>query len=106
MNGGQIGVVCLYKAQSFLIRRLIGDSSSASDCVLVSTVDAFQGGERDIIILNTVRSHGIGHAAYANRINVAVTRARRHLFVVGNCANIATARVWSHVITEAKRAGR
>jgi len=46
-------------------------------------VDAFQGGEREVIILSCVRTAGTGFIDSPRRTNVAITRAKRHLFVVG-----------------------
>ena len=51
--------------------------------ILVSTVDAFQGGERDVIILSSVRTKGVGFIDEPERVNVAITRAKRHLLFVG-----------------------
>lgn len=51
--------------------------------IQISTVDAFQGAEKDIIILSCVRSkQGLGFIDSPNRINVALTRAKHHLIVV------------------------
>ncbi len=53
----------------------------------VATVDSFQGGESDFVLLSCVRSNtnnGIGFVDHPNRINVAYTRARREMAVVGD----------------------
>jgi superfamily I DNA and/or RNA helicase len=50
---------------------------------LTALVDAFQGGERDVIIVSCVRTAGTGFIDSAQRINVALTRARHHLFLLG-----------------------
>ncbi len=53
----------------------------------IATVDSFQGGESDVVIISYVRSNGgsgIGFVADHNRINVAHTRARREMFVVAD----------------------
>ena len=56
----------------------------------VSTVDAFQGAERDVIIVTTSRSvHSSGFIDSPLRLNVALTRAKHHLFVVG-CLKVLT----------------
>ncbi|EKU21967.1 prematurely terminated mrna decay factor-like protein, partial [Nannochloropsis gaditana CCMP526] len=52
--------------------------------VKVSTVDAFQGAEREVILYSCVRTGGLGFLDSPNRLNVAITRARRHLVLVGN----------------------
>ncbi|KAI8850242.1 P-loop containing nucleoside triphosphate hydrolase protein [Chytridium lagenaria] len=53
----------------------------------IGTVDSFQGGEREAIILSLVRSNDkneIGFLQDSRRLNVAITRARRHLCVIAN----------------------
>ena len=56
--------------------------------VLVDTVDGFQGCEKYIIIISAVRSSGVGFLSDVRRLNVALTRARYSLFVVGNFQNL------------------
>jgi AAA domain/DNA helicase ZGRF1-like, N-terminal domain/GRF zinc finger len=81
----QIGVIVFYTAQAIAIADLLAKAppSLGAALVQVSTVDAFQGAERDIIILSCVRTSQLGFIADPNRLNVALTRARRHLFIVG-----------------------
>jgi superfamily I DNA and/or RNA helicase len=52
--------------------------------VTVDTVERFQGGERDIMILSFVRSRGTGFVFDDRRLNVAITRARRKLVLVAH----------------------
>jgi ATP-dependent RNA/DNA helicase IGHMBP2 len=59
--------------------------------VEVDTVDAFQGREADAVLVSCVRSNPdgqIGFLADLRRMNVALSRARRHLFVVGDSATL------------------
>ena len=77
-------MILTYKAQVDLINQLIFESPNrALKDVQVSTVDAFQGAEKDIIVLGCVRSRSLGFIEDCRRLNVAITRARRHLIVVG-----------------------
>lgn len=76
-----VGVISPYKAQVFAIQEKIGKKYDTSEkfTVSVRSVDGFQGGEEDIIIVSTVRSNGkgaIGFLSNQQRTNVALTRAR------------------------------
>ena len=67
--------------------------------VQVSTVDSFQGGEKDIVILSTVRTSPSDFLDNPRRINVALTRARHHLIVVGHHSALLQSAVWKPVVT-------
>jgi len=74
-------VISPYKAQVFAIQERIGEkyNTEGTFTVSVRSVDGFQGGEEDIIIISTVRSNGngaIGFLSNQQRTNVALTRAR------------------------------
>ena len=76
-----IGVVSPYAAQVVAIQDKIGQRYENIDgfSVKVRTIDGFQGGEEDIIIISTVRSNNsgsVGFLASPRRTNVALTRAR------------------------------
>lgn len=79
----RIGCISPYKAQVFAIQEKLGNTYSSdidSDfSVNVRSVDGFQGGEEDVIIISTVRCNGtgsVGFLANHQRTNVALTRAR------------------------------
>jgi DNA replication ATP-dependent helicase Dna2 len=74
-----IGVVSPFRAQVVLLRQMLGQAG-----VTVDTVERFQGGERDIMILSFVRSRGTGFVFDERRLNVAITRARRKLILVAH----------------------
>lgn len=92
-----IGVVCMYKGQANLVqRRLEGEQIAAR--VQVSTVDAFQGCEKDVIIIALTRSSAAGgFLSNRCRVNVAISRAKHHLIVVGNASVLSTAELWKDV---------
>lgn len=78
----EIGVIVPYSAQAFLLQNLV-------DCK-VETVDGFQGQEKDFIILGLVRSNSfmeIGFLSDKRRLNVALTRCKKGLIIVGDSSN-------------------
>ncbi|KAL2343586.1 hypothetical protein Fmac_004871 [Flemingia macrophylla] len=104
-----IGVVSPYAAQVVAIQDLLGnkyDSHEGFD-VKVKTVDGFQGGEQDIIILSTVRtdcSTSLRFISNHQRTNVALTRARYCLWILGNeRALTKEENVWKYLVLDAKR---
>ena len=85
-----IGIITFYTGQvkmiqEALIKAGINDLNSLGN-ILVRSVDSFQGNESDIIIISCVRSHKrtIGFLSEFERLNVALTRARYALYIVGN----------------------
>lgn len=79
-RGWSVAVLTPYQAQREAMRRALGD-------VEVSTVDGAQGREWDVVLYSSVRSnpkHRLGFLSDERRLNVAVTRARRHFFLVGD----------------------
>jgi DNA replication ATP-dependent helicase Dna2 len=74
-----IGVVSPFRAQVVLLRQMLAGAG-----VAVDTVERFQGGERDVMILSFVRSRGSGFVFDDRRLNVAITRARRKLVLVAH----------------------
>jgi len=97
-----IGVVSPFRAQVVLLRQMLADTG-----VTVDTVERFQGGERDIMILSLVRSRGTGFVFDDRRLNVAITRARRKLVLVAHPELFRNSRYeWICTFTEAlKTAG-
>uniref|UniRef100_A0A804N0T1 DNA2/NAM7 helicase-like C-terminal domain-containing protein n=1 Tax=Zea mays TaxID=4577 RepID=A0A804N0T1_MAIZE len=84
-----IGVVCPYTAQVRAIQEKVGKACRRNDyfSVKVKSVDGFQGAEEDIIIISIVRSNGAGTVGFLSnlqRTNVALTRAKHCLWIVGN----------------------
>lgn len=88
------GIISPYKAQISLLRHLVSKSHTLAPIrhhISVNTVDGFQGQERDIILISMVRDNeqgSIGFLKDLRRMNVAITRARLKLIVVGNCSTL------------------
>jgi len=86
----ELAVITPYSAQAFHLRERV---EALSPDVEVDTVDAFQGREKDAILVTLTRSNTEGQLGFLTdlrRINVALTRARRHLFVVGDSATLSS----------------
>jgi predicted DNA helicase len=86
----EIGVISPYAGQVSLVRTLVPAG------VEVSTVDGFQGREKGVILLTLVRANEarppeVGFLADARRINVAVTRPKYHLWVIGQSTTVSAA---------------
>ena len=88
MQRDQIAVIAPYAAQVRWLRR----NSSMRD-IEVDTVDGFQGREKEAVIITFTRSNDrgeIGFLADTRRTNVALTRARRKLIVIGDSATLGS----------------
>ena len=78
-----IGVIAPYAAQVLLLKKQFGPDSQ----IEISTVDGFQGREKEVIILTLVRSNDdneVGFLSEERRLNVAITRPKRQLCVIGD----------------------
>ena len=86
VRGRDIAVIAPYAAQVRWLRQ-----NSPDERVEIDTVDGFQGREKEAVIISMVRSNAegeIGFLSDARRMNVALTRARRKLIVIGDSATI------------------
>eukprot|EP00818_Percolomonas_sp_WS_P008249 CAMPEP_0117456414 /NCGR_PEP_ID=MMETSP0759-20121206/11864_1 /TAXON_ID=63605 /ORGANISM="Percolomonas cosmopolitus, Strain WS" /LENGTH=1522 /DNA_ID=CAMNT_0005249751 /DNA_START=200 /DNA_END=4768 /DNA_ORIENTATION=- len=98
----QIGVISLYKPQAYNIADQLKKKSLRR--IKVSTVDAFQGGEKDIVFLSSVKTSNANHFLESKkRLNVAITRAKRHLVIVGKQSLLQQSPLWRTIIIQAKR---
>jgi regulator of nonsense transcripts 1 len=104
IHPSQIGVITPYQGQRAYILQTMTMAGSMSreiyEGIEVASVDAFQGREKDYIILSCVRSNdvsGIGFVADARRMNVALTRARYGLIVLGNPRVLSKVKFLVHV---------
>lgn len=98
VDGPSIGVICYYRAQAALVRRALESGESApSRGVMVSTVDAFQGAERDVVIISLACERPTDFINQDERLNVAVSRARHHLIVFASQAILAQSYNWGQV---------
>ena len=89
-----VGIISPYRAQVQLLRKMIRQSERLRPyrrLITVNTVDGFQGQERDIILISLVRDNDggdIGFLRDLRRMNVAITRARMKLIILGSAATM------------------
>lgn len=79
-----IGIITAYIRQS----KEIEEKLIKKDRVQVYTIDSAQGLERDVIIFSVTRSNDLGFLKNAQRLNVALTRAKRAMFICGNFSSL------------------
>lgn len=101
----QIGVITPYEGQrAYVVNYMQRNGSMRSQLykdVEVASVDSFQGREKDLIILSCVRSNenqGIGFLNDARRLNVALTRAKYGVIVLGNPRVLAKHALWNKLL--------
>lgn len=89
LNAAQISVISPYSAQVRLLRDRL--KAHLEQGLEIGSIDGFQGRENEAVIISLVRANGdgeIGFLADTRRMNVALTRARRKLIVIGDSATI------------------
>ncbi|KZT24162.1 P-loop containing nucleoside triphosphate hydrolase protein [Neolentinus lepideus HHB14362 ss-1] len=106
LNAENVGIITPYLAQRGKILEILPDKFKTAK---VGTVDDFQGQERLVIILSTVRSnthhinrdlrHSLGFVANPKRTNVALTRARALLIVIGDPVVLSLDPTWRKFLT-------
>ncbi len=102
-----VGIISPYRAQVQYLRRLVQKRESLKPfrrSISVNTVDGFQGQERDIILISLVRSNDEGQIGFLRdlrRMNVAITRARMKLIILGDSGTMTShpfyKRLWEYV---------
>jgi len=95
----RVNVITFYNAQRDLIEKLLKRAGLADVAVL--SVDSMQGREADLVVLSTVRAtggFGLGFVADARRANVALSRARESMIVVGSVDALRVERIWHSAI--------
>ena len=103
-----VGIISPYKQQVYLLKELLLNSPDLevhADKINVNTIDSFQGQERDVIYISLTRSNAegtIGFLADTRRMNVAMTRARKKLVVIGDSATLSRSQFYADFITYAE----
>ena len=89
-----VGLISPYKAQVQYLRQLLKKNAFFKPyrpLITVNTVDGFQGQERDVILISLVRANEEGQIGFLNdlrRMNVAITRARMKLIILGDASTL------------------
>ncbi|NXI24394.1 SETX helicase, partial [Sterrhoptilus dennistouni] len=118
----RIGIITPYSAQKKRIQEQLDSVFKNNSPGEVDTVDAFQGREKDCIIVSCVRANSsegstpahvqanstkgsIGFLASLQRLNVTITRARFSLFILGRLQTLMEDKNWNHLIQDAQKRG-
>eukprot|EP00933_Yihiella_yeosuensis_P057594 TRINITY_DN57505_c0_g1_i1.p1 TRINITY_DN57505_c0_g1~~TRINITY_DN57505_c0_g1_i1.p1 ORF type:complete len:342 (-),score=44.96 TRINITY_DN57505_c0_g1_i1:99-1010(-) len=108
-----VGILTPYRAQQEAILDALGQASVDMPRSMVQTVDSAQGKEFEVVIFSSVRAEkidernvakrtGLGFLSDERRLNVALTRARNVLFVLGHSPTLLQGRAFSALIAHAK----
>ena len=122
----EIGVICAYKGQKNLVRRLVNDAvfnlrrgnggpggkskgGRGRMCdVEVATIDSYQGREKEYIFISTVRSNlrdNLGFLVDFRRMNVSITRAKLGLIIVGDAFVLKNDKHWRRLLANYLKRG-
>ncbi|CAI6372897.1 unnamed protein product [Macrosiphum euphorbiae] len=101
----QIGIITPYEGQrAYLVQYMQYQAPLPAKLyqeIEIASVDAFQGREKDFIIMSCVRSNenqGIGFLKDPRRLNVALTRAKYGLLIIGNPKVLSKKQLWNHLL--------
>ncbi|KAK6461483.1 DEAD-box type RNA helicase [Scheffersomyces coipomensis] len=108
---GRIGIISPYKEQIKTIKNVFIKKYGKLILSQIdfNTVDGFQGQEKEIIIMSCVRASETGNVGFLSdirRMNVALTRARTTLWILGNTESLSRNAVWKRLIENAKERNR
>ncbi|KAL4232544.1 hypothetical protein ACF0H5_007236 [Mactra antiquata] len=98
-----IGVIAPYSKQKIEVQKML--HTKRLDDVEVSTVDGFQGREKNIIVMTCVRANmtgSVGFVGKRNRMNVSLTRAKYAMYLVGHLDSLEASDEWKTLIQDAK----
>ncbi len=96
-----IGAITPYKDHEEYMKRII-------DGIEIKSIDGFQGREKEVIILSLVRANDneeIGFLRDKRRLNVAITRAKRKLIIVGDAKTLSSSRTYAKLIDYISKEG-
>jgi len=103
-----LAIIAPYRHQVLLLQDIVASSTHLKpylDKIAVNTIDSFQGQERDIVYIGMTRSNAdsrIGFLSEIRRMNVAMTRARKRLVVIGDSATLSRLPFYAGLIAYAE----
>jgi ATP-dependent RNA/DNA helicase IGHMBP2 len=103
-----MGLLSPYRGQVRRLQELFSGVKNESIAITINTVDSFQGQERDIIYISLVRSNNaseIGFLKDYRRMNVAMTRAKKKLVMIGDSATLGHDKFYADLIEMVERQG-
>lgn len=103
LKPADIAVIAPYAAQVRWLR-----ANAVYDHLEIDTVDGFQGREKEAVVISLVRSNATGEIGFlsdARRMNVALTRARRKLIIIGDSATLAADEFFQSLLTWIEQTG-
>ncbi|ULT93833.1 hypothetical protein L3Y34_003380 [Caenorhabditis briggsae] len=100
LKPSDIGVISFYAGQT----SVLSDSFRGTG-VKCGTVDAFQGSEREVIILCCTNERISEFMQLSNRLNVAMSRARQATIIIGNSIGLSEAKYWSQIVKKVEENG-
>jgi hypothetical protein len=113
LNARELAIITPYSKQVQAIRMELSMLDTRSQHqrfhqVKVGTVDSFQGQEADLVIFSAVRSNDLKELGFlrdSRRLNVAITRAKKGLVLIGDTKLLRTCRHWSALLDSCERRG-
>ncbi len=105
-----IAIISPYREQvRFIQEHIAGDFDHyPDDDITVDTIDSFQGQERDVVYISLVRSNEKGEIGFlkdTRRMNVAMTRAKKKLIIIGDSATLGSFAFYSHFLDYCEQHG-
>jgi len=106
-----IAIISPYREQIRLLKEQLANAPALQpflDYISVNTIDSFQGQERDMVLISMTRSNSEGQIGFLSdirRMNVAMTRAKKKLVVIGDSATLTRLPFYAEMITYAEDLG-
>lgn len=106
------GIISPYKQQVYKLRRMLKSKRElklVKSHMTVNTIDGFQGQERDVIIISLVRANADGNIGFLSelrRMNVAITRSRMKLIIVGDASTLVHHKFYAELYAHVQKHGQ